>query len=517
MKDLKELAYIVTKNKLKSIKILDTEKHANSKLMAFYEGLSQNEIDSDEEALLTLYPRTLNKSAYRKLKSNLRNHLLNTLFFIDLKKKTYTDRQRAFYECQKDWAAANILMAKNARETCVDLCSKILRYGEEYEFSELNRDVSRFLRLHYGSREGDVKKYEYYKKKATQFDEICRQENTVEELYTELVIKHVNTIGNQQGMDVLAREIVKEIEPIMSNWDTYKIHLYGGLIQLMVHTTQNNYQETILICDSIIHFFERKSYQAFTPLQIAYYQKLVCMIQLRKFENAEEVAEKCMSLIEEGTFNWFKYNELYFTVCMHTEKYQKAYHIYCEVVNHKRYNFLPPNNKEIWIINEAYLKYLAQIETIIPDEQNNHFAKFSIGKFVNETPIFSKDKRGMNIAILGIQILFLILTKKYGKAIDRIEAVEKYCTRYLRQPDTIRSYYFIKMLLTIPLANFHQVAVERKSKVYLDKLRKQPLELSDQTHKIEIINYEKLWTFALDSLEQQFYRKKHAPKNSSSS
>ncbi len=514
MQDLKELAFIVTKNKLKSIKILDTEKLAGSKLMAFYDGLSQNEFQSDEEALLQLYPRTLNKGAYRKLKSNLKSHLLNTLFFIDLSKRTYTDRQRAYYECQKNWAAANILMAKNAREACVSLCFKILKYTEEYEFSELNRDICRFLRLHYGSREGDLKKYQFYKKQAAVYEAICQDENKVEELYTDLVINHVNAIGKQEGLDSQAKILMAEVNPIMARLKTYKVYLYGGLIQLMVYTTQNDYEETIKVCNQIIQFFESKSYQAYTPLQIAYYQKLVCMIQLKMFDEAEVVAEKCLSLIEEGAFNWFKYNELYFTVCMHTGKYQKAYQIYKEVVNHKRYNFMPSNNKEIWIINEAYLKYLTQIQKVVPSSDDTQFSRFSVGKFLNETPIFSKDKRGMNIAILVIQILFLILQKKYGKAIDRIEAVEKYCTRYLRQDDTIRSYYFIKMLLTIPLANFHKVAVERKSATYLEKLCKQPLELSDQTHKIEIISYEKLWEFALDSLKTKFYRGQSGIKHS---
>ena len=356
------------------------------------------------------------------------------------------------------------------------------------------------------------KKYQFYRKQAAFYEEICHQENKVEELYTDLVIDYVNTIGRKEGSELQAKELMNKVQPIMGKLTTYKVHLYGGLIQLMVYSIQNNYPGTLQVCDKIIHFFEAKSYQANTPLQIAYYQKLVCMIQLKMFENAENVAEKCLSLIEEGAFNWFKYNELYLTVCMHTGKYQKAYQIYQEVVNHKRYPFLPSNNKEIWIINEAYLKYLAQIGKIEPSTEDVQFSRFSIGKFVNETPIFSKDKRGMNIAILAIQILFLILTKKYGKAIDRIEAVEKYCTRYLRQTDTIRSYFFIKMLLTIPLANFHKVAVERKSKPYLDKLCQQPLELSDQTHKIEIINYEKLWEFALDSLDAQFYRRSSSRK-----
>ena len=129
-------------------------------------------------------------------------------------------------------------------------------------------------------------------------------------------------------------------------------------------------------------------------------------------------------------------------------------------------------------------------------EDDNHFTKFRLGRFLNEMPIFSKDKRGMNIAILSIQILFLIQQKKYGKAIDKFEAIEKYCYRYLHQEETIRSYYFITMLMTIPDSQFHRMGVTRKGKKYLDKLLSVPLEVSSQSHKIEIIPYEDLWQLA---------------------
>ena len=111
----------------------------------------------------------------------------------------------------------------------------------------------------------------------------------------------------------------------------------------------------------------------------------------------------------------------------------------------------------------------------------------------------------MNIAILVIQILFFIQQKKYFIAIDKIEAIEKYCARYLHKAETIRSYYFIKMLLCIPQANFHRVAVERKSKTYFEKLNSVPLEEVNQAYKIEIITYEQLWNMVLNTLGNKSY------------
>lgn len=64
-------------------------------------------------------------------------------------------------------------------------------------------------------------------------------------------------------------------------------------------------------------------------------------------------------------------------------------------------------------------------------------------RFLNDVPIFSKDKRGMNIPILIFHILYLILTKRYNDVIDRIVRIEKYTTRYLKKDDNYRSNCFI--------------------------------------------------------------------------
>ena len=131
--------------------------------------------------------------------------------------------------------------------------------------------------------------------------------------------------------------------------------------------------------------------------------------------------------------------------------------------------------------------------------------KFSVNKFLNDTPIFSKDKRGLNIPILIAQILFLIHQKKYDKVIDRIDAIERYCTRYLRKDDTFRSNCFIKMLLQIPVSGFHKNGLERRASRYYKELLSNPIEVSNQSHDVEIIPYEDLWELALNSLETKFY------------
>lgn len=505
MDTLKELAVLITRNKAKSIEVLDPKKRRDSKINEFYFELVEGNFATDEDAINHFYPGQEEGSNFRKLKASLKNRMLNTLFFLDVKKSNYTDRQSAYYECYKDWATINILLAKNAYKSCKELAKKVLRYADKYEFTELTRDVSRILRLHYGAQLGDAKQYQYYRETYETYDQICRWEDIAERHYTDIMIEYTNSKSSKDHLLIFVEKALVEMDNYRQQSSSYRLNLYYFLIKLIKQNMVNDFQAVYLAGEEMAVFFENKSYTAATPLQIAYYYQLLACTQLGQYKEGKKIALKCLDLQTEGSFNWFKYQELYFLLAMHSGEYQEAYRIYEEVENNPRMKFLPENVKEIWTIFWAYLYYLGSIEKLEVAEENTTFSKFRLGRFINETPIFSKDKRGMNIAILIIQTLFLIEQNKYNTAIDKLESLEKYCARYLHQEETLRSYYFLKMLLCFAKGAFHRVAVERKANSFIKKLNDIPLENANQTYKIEILPYEKLWNYSIERLNLKTY------------
>ncbi|WP_367391084.1 hypothetical protein [Lewinella sp. LCG006] len=493
---------------------MDLKKRKDSNINEFYFGLAEGKFETDEDAASYFYPGSNQGSNYRKLKAGLKSRMLNTLFFLDVKKSNYTDRQSAYYECYKDWATINILLAKNAYQSCKELAKKVLRYADKYEFTELTRDVSRILRLHYGAQLGDVKQYHHYREMYETFDQICRWEDIAERHYTDIMIEYVNSKSSKDHLVVVVEQALIELEEYRQQSNSYRLNLYYFLIKLIKQNMVNDFQAVYHAGEEMSLFFEQKDYTAATPLQIAYYYQLLSCTQLGQYKEGKKIALKCLSLQTEGSFNWFKYQELYFLLAMHSGEYQEAYHIYEEVDNNPRMKFLPENVKEIWTIFWAYLYYLGNIGKLEVEEENTTFSKFRLGRFINETPIYSKDKRGMNIAILIIQTLFLIEQNKYSTAIDKLESLEKYCARYLHQEETLRSYYFLKMLLSFPKGAFHRVAVERKAQNFISKLKDIPLENANQTYKIEILPYEKLWTYSIERLDLKSYSPRRTAEES---
>lgn len=495
MLNLQELVYIVTKNKIKSIETLDT--NSSSRLFELYEGVLNGKFKSDSDATEYFFGSKTKYKSYYKLKTSLKKRLLNTIFFIDAKKPYYNDRQTAYYECQREWAAANILFAKNAHSTAVDIGRHILKHAQKYEFTGLVVDISRKLCLYYGTNNGNRNKYDFYSSLQMEYEPILQAEKKAEHLYLDLVIKFVKNKSAKRETSLAASSSYKVIHSSLKKYQSYALQFYGGLIKLMIYTALNDYDQALEVCDDIIFRFENKEYQAHTPLNIAYYQKLVCYTQLKEYEKGREVAQKCISLIQPGSFNWFKYHELYLILLLHTKRYPESIEVLKKVKKHKRFNFLPENIIEIWKIFEAYIFYLKAIEVL---DVGSNDPKFRLAKFLNDTPIFTRDKAGLNISILIIQILFLIEKKEYNKIIDKAESIDKYCNKYLKKQDTIRAYYFIKMLISIPAASFDKTLLVDKANKYFDELMSHPFEVASQGHNIEIIPYETLWKYALDTL-----------------
>lgn len=498
MKDLTDLVHIVTKPKIRSAELLGIGQNDHSKLQEFYD-LIQKGIANEDEVSQLLYHADKQSTVYQKMRKNLRDRLVNYLFIIDQSHASYTDRQRAYHECCKDWAASKMLFVKNANHAAVSLSRKVLKYARKFEFTDLLMDVHHQLRLYYGTIEGDFVQYQQHNREYKLMVQRWLEENTAEELYIELSIGSVNSKTTQIDVHTKAKQYFDDLKNSLEQYDSYHLHLCGRLIESSIYSSINAYDQLLLVCNRAIDFFTQKGYVAAVPLQIFSYQKAICLLQLRDFLSAQESLKHCLTFMREGDFNWFKAYELSFMLKMHLEQYSEAYDMFLKVTAHSKFKDLPDNIRETWKIAEAYLVLLSELGKLKgltkPGEKN-----FRLSKFMNEIQVFSKDKAGMNVPVLILDILFQLLQQNFETLIDREEAIDKYRKRYLNDAESTRSNVFLKMLLQLPRCAFDRAKIIAKSQKELKSLIETPIELANQVYEIEIIPYEKLWEYTLEVL-----------------
>ena len=216
-----------------------------------------------------------------------------------------------------------------------------------------------------------------------------------------------------------------------------------------------------------------------------------------EYTKVEKIAEDYFKVMTKSGINWYSLKAYVFISKIRSGKYGETFDILNEIQTSKGYSKMPVSIKQYWLLYEAYIEFLIAIGKIKREEPS----KFRVNKFLNEIPIFTKDKRGLNIAILIIHVLFLLQQRKYSQIIDRVDALKQYCYRYLRKDDTFRSHCFIRMLLQMPRADFNRIRTERYAEPYVLKLQSEPLMISEQSIEVEVIPYEDLWEMTLDLLD----------------
>ncbi len=507
MKHLHELLSFLQKNKPKHAGLWASVLEPGSKMHLLFDAISSGKVHTDEEAMMLLYGNTQEATRFNALKAKLKERLIKAILLLEPTDTSMSDRQRAFFECNQKWAIIQILMTRNARLNGLYLLEKLLKNALHFEFTELAINALRMQRLHYGATEGDIRRLAQINQQITELEILWQRENQAEALYTQLTAAFVNSKSSKIQVADMARRFFEQVAPWLAENNAFKLQLLGRLIEMTIYTAANDYVRTAQLCEQAIAFFRQKPYDSGLPLQVFYYQLVVCYIQLREYEKGQTLMDAHGYVFEEGSFNWFKMQELLFLLAMHTAHYTKAQRLCQQILKHPKLNIQPANIQEMWRIYEAFSHLTEKMGLVIPEAKSG--AKFRLNKFLNEIPTYSRDKRGMNIPVLIIQILYLLLEREYDKVIDRIEAIEKYCNRYLKQSETFRSNVFIRMLIQIPQAAFHKEAVIRKTEKLYALLKRTPLEIANQTHEIEIIPYEDLWNIVLDSLERKFYHISH--------
>ena len=504
MEELKALISLINKNKIKQIELITPGKRSNSKVQKLYDLIAEGKADSDENLQEVLYGGQARKEFYyRRTKNKLKERLINTIFFIDQNQTNFTNYQKAYYSAIRHEAAIKILLARLLRQPAIGLSERVLRTAIKYELTDTVLFLARTLKLHYGGAVGDRRKYQKYRDLFTRYLKLQQLEMLAEEYYTDINFHSTNSRENKEEVMQLANRYSAELRKKTKGKDSYRLMLYSYMIHSTAFQLAGNFQAAIEVCREAIQYFDAKKNISTPTIRISFsFRILACQVNSKKFEQAKCDARSYLAMVGEGTWNWFSGMQYYLIAAFHTKDFTLAYEIVQKAVNHPGYKKLYQNLAEEWHVYQGFIHYLTRIGKIPHPPATT---RFRIRKFLNEVPIYSNDKRGINITILILQILLLLERKKYGEIIDRVESIKMYAHRYLRKGNTFRSDCFIKMLMQLPAASFHKAAVIRKAEKYRQRLESEEEQATNSNPEIEIIPYELLWEYVLESLQNKHY------------
>lgn len=498
---LKEMVSIVNKNKAKHIEVLGQNQAEERKLYQLYDGVLNGTFKTDTQACRKIYGTNDLSKGYRNLKSRLEKRAINTLFFIDVNSSSFSDSQKAYYSCYKNLVAVKMLIGRGARKSSMKLAEKTLKQALIYDLHEVSIPLLKDLRVYYGTLVGDQKKMKKYNKLLRQLLADSRYEERAREMYDTLASNFVHSKTIKPFHVKMAKEYSAELEEYLDKTSYSNFHFYAHLILILRYEIENDYNLAVQACDRALSYLEKieryKISQKFTFL----FKRFTSLIQLKRYEEADANALRCLNFVEVGGFNWFLTAQFYIVLLFHSERTQEAFDFYKQVkAIHKKKKVKSEVKEEFWNIIEAFIDYFIRVGKIkLPAHKRR--PRFDSETFIKSVPAFAKDKRGMNVTILVLQILFFLNEKDTNEVINRTETLKTYSTRYLRDDVNFRSNCFIRMLSKISEANFNQIALKRRTDETFENLKSKPLEITNQPVETEIVPFEILWDLILSSLD----------------
>lgn len=475
MEGLMEFCTVFSTKKIRYKNLLGlTEDKADT----LYQLIVEKKVTTNEEAIQYLFEdNSFPQKSLARTKDRLKKRIINSLMCA------YDEKEspilRLYKNLQKELFAFKTLRVKGKKKAARILGEKAIKVAIKNEFTEIVLSFARDLHRHYAFDEDNHKKYKLYFKHVQKYSKIFADELAIESDYLDVIFHLKGRKHYSRQIIELVEEKAKNVSTLMESCQTFKAMLLGSNVLVYYYQLTHQPQKLIERCQKTINFFENLNYDPpYTAFFSFLYKLIPTQIQLGHYREVQDSIKKCLQLAGEGTGNWVITKQYEVIMYFRQNRIEEAK----AIIKLLRTKF-PKNIKkylETWLVYEAFADFLTG-------------EKIRLRRILNDVPQFSRDKRGMNINILIIQVLALLQRKKENDIIDRMAALERYSHRYLKKDDTFRSNCFIHMLLQLEKGYFNKIAVDRHAAKYIKALKSIPLEQSKQDLDVEVVPYETLW------------------------
>ncbi|MEP7168999.1 MAG: hypothetical protein ABI855_06465 [Bacteroidota bacterium] len=506
MKKLIEMSQLVTDFvDVKTLKLLFNQNSYDPKAYLLLEGIVTGKYKDDAAASNDLYKSSPDIKKYLMLKSRTKEYLLNLIFTMNKGKRMKSPMEKALYVCSRNIIAARLLILRGMRNVAIDYLKTALTLAGKFQFTDLEILAARLLRMH-ESFAGTENKMIIYDKLIKNKNDLLIAEIKMEEFLERIYLQMRKTVSLKEKLLKTTSDSFKMSKEIIKKYNSHTLFANYYRITIYYYHNHGEHLNVIKACESCEKFL--KSNSVFTDLVLVSemaLQKLDTSLYLRDYNLGKENASICRSLSNPGYINWIIFLEYYFLLCLHTQNYSEALKVFNEASNHPKFSTYPPERLEKWKIFEAFLFY------IIPN--NAKQKRFNVFKFVNEVPIYSKDKKGYNLSIIIAQISLLIKMGELDRAMDIINPLKIYSWRYVSKNKNPRSFYFVKMLSLLLKYDFNPEKTKGIANKFFIKIKQSKLGNQGELETLEVIPYDILWEDMMSKLVDHFKKIKENAGN----
>lgn len=496
MEELTTLVKIVTDRRLAVLPFLDFTSRSSNKDLQLVRLLEQDPNATSTKIVKALYGKSdaTTQTAFRQLKSRVQRKLLNHLYFLDQNDPRHIVSKRYEQLFLGLLHQAKILNGEGEYKLAEKLFRKALKTAQDAELTQYAVICARLLHNQYA----EMRKPAEYKAIGKQLAILQQQlllEDEAESIFTDIKMFSIHKVRWRKFILTQLPVYESQLEKLHDQVKSYNTFNFLYRTRLSKEELTGNYEAIIKLTAETEQAWQKGKVNVKRfDKRFNNYMSVYAHLRSRKAAEGLALAEDYFKDFHHSSGNWFYFLETYFMLAVHARQYVQAYELLQQAHKNPYFQKQRAAAQQRWELYEAYLQFIRPEQSPL---KMRHFAQF-----VQTVPDYSRDKQGYNVAILILQFLYFLRRHDIEGLLARLEGLRKYEQRHLRDPATLRSQLFFRMLLLTVKENFEPEVCERKAQPLLERLRAAP-QPGEAFGEIEIIPYEDLWELTLEILRQR--------------
>ena len=436
-----------------------------------------------------------NLRALQKLQSRVRSKLLNHLFFLDHTDPRLLVSRRYELECLDLLHKVSVLYAERDFRLAERLLLKCLKLTQEGEFTQYEVMAARMLRNLYG----EVRRPAPYKKLTTTLTRAQQRltwEDEAEQLHAATQLAGNGSVAAQRTLLAGLPGRIAQLEALHRRANSFTTYNVLYRTRIAFEQLRGDFAATIrIVAAADRHFQAGKLNARRFDVRFNHFTSIYAYLRSRQPVRGLQLAERYLRDFHPTSNNWFYFQEHHVLLALHARRYDLARQLIGTVMANPGYLAQREAAQQRWDLYRSY------IDLVVPPARLPSARQRQLNQQMLVLPEYSRDKRGHNVAIMVLQLLYFLRERNLEPVLLRLERLRKYQQRHLYEADLLRSRLFLRLLQVIVEKNFDADKAAERGKVLLQQLRDTPPP-GGAFAEVEIIPYENLWEIVLDLLRE---------------
>ncbi len=496
MKELKNLARIVTSRRLSFVPLLDFE--AGDKTLKEHRlvaTLMESKEPTRTQLVKNLYDSSTpgNEASFRKLHSRVMTKLLNNLYFLDHTDERYLVSRRHELECLDLLHKATILYMEGDYPLTLRLLLKCLSLAQKDSFTAYAVQAANLLRVLYAQQQ-QRPQYRAITKTLAHLQQVRDYEEEAERVYGDVRLARASTVKARRTLLPLMPEYLVRLEELHRKAKSFNTSNYVYQMRLAQQELTGNYAAIIkTTAEAARQLKSGKLNPRRFDVRFNHFMSVYAHLLSRQAEKGLKLAAVYDKDFHQSSGNWFYFQEHYLLLALHAGDYPQARQVLQTATGSTNFGKQRELAQQRWELFRTYVDF------VLPPARPTPGQRRQTAQWALTIPEYSRDKRGHNVAILVMQVLYFLRQRDLNAVLMRADRLRKYQQRHLREAANLRTRLFLRLLLLIVDQDFDPVRSARQAEPLLKQLGEAPPP-GEAFAEVEIIPYETLWQLALHEL-----------------